>query len=39
MLPGSHQFHLSAAHTDDDVSHVIESCKEVFGEAREAGLL
>jgi glutamate-1-semialdehyde 2,1-aminomutase len=39
LLPGRHQFHISAAHTEADVSYVIASFKEVFTEARQAGVL
>jgi glutamate-1-semialdehyde 2,1-aminomutase len=38
ILPGVHQFHLSAAHTDDDVDEVIEACTESLLEVEAEGL-
>jgi len=39
ILPGVHQFHLSTAHTRDDVDTVIAAVKDSFREVRSYGLL
>ena len=39
IVPGVHQFHLSAAHSAEDVDRVIEAFKQSFREVRAEGLL
>ena len=39
IVPGVHQFHLSTAHTPEDVDHVIDAFKRSFLGVREEGLL
>lgn len=38
ILPGNHQFHLSAAHTEADVDTVIEVCRQALTEVEREGL-
>jgi glutamate-1-semialdehyde-2,1-aminomutase len=39
VIPGIHQFHISTAHTPEDIDFVIEAMKRSFLEVRKEGLL
>ncbi len=39
VVPGVHQFHISASHTEEDVSNVIEAFKKAFMAVRAEGLM
>ena len=39
VVPGTHQFHISTAHTQEDIDYVIDAFKQSFLEIRAKGLL
>ena len=39
VVPGIHQFHISTAHTPEDIDRVVEAMKQSFLNVRKEGLL